>query len=373
MANIPTAMKINMVENPHQNKNKMSKLDSKVLSDDDKESVNSLSSDSGMNSNSGSYYHNMTPVSNLSGQSPTINMYNTDDETIDIPIFQKEGNTIFILLTFPTQTIIRNIKGITNDFSDSLIEYQVYSPYGITSGNPFNSQTKFLPGDYCIGLAFRNNEEADKITSVKLHINSEPVSNLMLSQIIFGLYRSLGFEPSHVLKYSTKSINSGTPFYRKTRGEINKIVETINKVSDKITSQNDNIDSHIRKLDQTVIDLSSKISDPLADIQSKLKEVTNKLSDESILKQVEDIQSQISQLQEQIDIALEKDTDDIEKGSPEVQSITVSDFEKLINERDSFYNKLVEAEEHIDYLQEEFEKQEQELKNKTVPKPKWTK
>ena len=452
---------------------------------------------------SNSYEHSPSIVNNRTHIIPTKN---NDEETIDVPILQRQDNTIFILITFPTYSIIKNINCITNDLSESIIQCKVYSPYGITSGSVFDYQTKFLPGDYCIGLAFNTLDEANKVTSVKLHLILEQISNLMVAQMIFGLYHSLGFEPSHVLKYPVKSVSSGTPFYRKTRGEINQVSSLISaldhkfndvinksvtsidtfslglqlneisnklnephhvsyKSSDKSSSELNskldemnsklNLDALNSKLDALNSNLE-KISSKLNltnelnqdSLNSKLDEINSKLNQDSLNSKLDEINTKLNQdpinskldeintklkqdrsnpkldeinskLQEinikldrqkgsnidelnnkldEISIKLdntnylETDSDqferlqntledqfakleemvmnkesDIEKGSKDIQSMTVSDLEKLLEERDAYFNKLFEAEEHIDYLQKEVEEAEgikQEIMNK---------
>lgn len=467
MANNIGAIEINIAENFDLNQPKIINLQPLALSEDESKSIeylnefdgvtsDSFGSEVDMSSNSGLFDTN--PLSNSSENSPKLGISANikRDEIINISILQREGKTVFVLLTFPTQATIKSITGITNDSSNSLIEYQVASPYGLTSGAPFNSQTKFLPGDYCIGLVFSAIEEANKIVSIKFNISLEPISNLMLSQIVFGLYRSLGFEPSHVLKYPVQSVNSGAPFYRKTRGEIGKAVDTITQLSNKIIEQNGQLSTKmdnfphnkvseiasivsntavlVNSLDSQITnigtltgevnskvgklnDISSEISNlgprvdkvfnlnvqmselitkvdkvtemvnPLANIQEKLKEMNKNLSKENssdvLIKQVEEIQSQITQLQDQLDIVIERNDnisnsdDDVEKGIRDIQSITISDFEKLINERDLYFNKLLEAEDHIDYLQEEIEeaekrKQKQPTVHEKRIKSQWT-
>ena len=442
-------------------------------------------------------FDDSTPVSNSYEQSPTLDSSRTpfkrsscsqNEEIIDVPILQKQDNNVFISITFPTSSVIKNVKCVTNDTSESVIQYQVASPYGITSGSPFNEQTKFLSGDYCIGIALKTIDEANKILSVKLHLILEPISNLMVSQMIFGLYRSLGFEPSHILKFPVKSVSASAPFYRKTRGEINglsslinsldhKLSEVINKsitpvdtfslglqlneISSKLDvqsrklhdephtihpkSNNKSIESKLETLESKLNEMNNKnaalesilneINNKLnttnemnnkldefntklsnnVPLEAKLDEISTKLNNNSFLEArldqisnnsslelkldeintkldnnslfesqftklhnkikelrntswVEELKVEIGQVQEQLDLIINKESD-VEKGSHDVQSMTISDLEKLMDDRDSFFNKLVEAEEHIDYLQSEIEEAET-LKQQALNKSK---
>jgi chromosome segregation ATPase len=230
-------------------------------------------------------------------------------EMIDVPIIQKDNQTIFVLLTFPTQTIIKSINGITSDGSNTQIEHQVASPYGVTVGSKFNNQTKFPPGDYCLGLVFRSNEEAAKVISIRISIILEPVSNLMLSQMIFGLYRSLGFEPSHVLKYPTQSHNAGTPFYRKTRVEVGKVMETITQLSNRIGEHSTQVCTKISELPvHKLAEISSMITNNTAllnlvdlkttQLGSQLTQVDSKTT--QLGSQLTQVDSKTTQLESQL-------------------------------------------------------------------------
>lgn len=475
MADKPSAIELTTAESPHQDRSALMTSDIKAVKEDETRDVtlpksienelsNPVGSDVDISSNSALSDINSTPSSNVFEQSSQLDSIQygglqndvsmARTEVIDIPIFQKDDKTVFVLLTFPTQAIIRSINGITNDSSDTYIEYQVASAYGLTSGSQFNSQTKFLPGDYCFGLVFRSNEEANKVISVKLNIVIEPISNLLLSQMIFGLYRSLGFEPSHVLKFPIKSVNPGIPFYRKTRGEINKVVESIAQISAKLNEQSGQICGKIDRLpihkiseitsvasnnasllnsiglniadvksqlgqtntkleslnhgtselaklsslggqlselgsrvnritegtqgiSQRVNELGQKVEqvtekvNPLGTVQEKLKELSQQLAKGSvsadIMKQLHDVQTQIGKFQEQITSVISKNGD-VEKGIHEIQSITVSDLERLLEEKDTYFNKLVEAEEHIEYLQEHIEEMEKAQQRTTTKK-----
>lgn len=469
MADTTSAIEITTAEKPHQNISRALSSDSLVVKGDESREVilsnkleqgspNLVGSDVEIGSSSGLSDANSTPTATSFEQTPQSDQnkagspiqYNavqssTNDlirsEIIDVPVFQKDGKTIIILLTLPTQAIIRTITGVTNDSSDTRIEYQVASNYGSKVGSPFTNQTKFLPGDYSLGLVFRSLDEANKVVSIKINIILEPISALMLSQIIFGLYRSLGFEPSHVLKYPVKSEEAGIPFYRKTRGEIGKVVESVAHLSSKVTEQTSQlaakidglpihklgeitsivsntavllnsvesktgdlgtqliqVDSKIHSMEtltneinskvgllgnsisevgtrvdrvseigQKVIEVGSKVDklaeivNPLCSVQDKLKEMAHYLSkgsvNEDVMKHLNEVQLQLSRVQEQLN-TVQHSNHDVEKGTHEIQSITVSDFEKLLEEKDTFFNKLVEAEEHIEYLQEQIDEME---------------
>lgn len=148
-------------------------------------------------------------------------------EQVEIGIFQRDGPTIFALLTVAVSTRICSIQCKTHQQGLLIAQEEVISVYGDQQGNPIGEGIDLPAGDYCLGLSFNSKEEADSVLSIGFEAQSYPVSNFYLSQIMFGMYRSMGFEPSHVLKYPNRSIAVATPFYRKTRADIEKARDQI--------------------------------------------------------------------------------------------------------------------------------------------------
>ena len=155
-----------------------------------------------------------TSYSNSPGET-AYNFGNITTETFDVPVFQKKDNSIFVVITFPTAVTINSCLGVTFDGKAVSCIGCVASPHGQSTGYPFDSQTRFAPGDYSLGFIYSNPEDVEKISYIRTIVNAEVVSNFVLCQAIFGLYRALGFEPSHVMKYPVRSVSAGTPFYRK--------------------------------------------------------------------------------------------------------------------------------------------------------------
>ena len=186
-------------------------------------------------------------------------------ETLKLSILERSDRTVFSVVTFPTLTVIKSISGETSDGSTPDIEQSVASPYGMTTGQTFDETIKFLPGDYCLGVVFRTKEDADRVISIKISVMTEQISNLMLFQVLFGLYRSLGFEPSHVLKYPVKSHNPGIPFYRKTRSEIREIVDKLKEIQDQRNKE-------ISTLERICQLLENQKSTPVSDLEKVFQE-----------------------------------------------------------------------------------------------------
>lgn len=342
-------------------------------------------------------------------------------EMVEIPVFKRSDRNVFALITFPTTSYITFINGRTQDGSDCLIDYRVISAYGAAQGISFDESTRFLPGDYCLGLGFRTKEEAEKIFSITMQIITEPISNLMLCQYIFNLYRTLGFEPSHALKFPIRATTPGMPFYRKTRNEIAKVSEqcealtrmlsnppesaTVPVLEQLLTTQKSISEQYntLTSLTKTSLDQCKIVSDELEkvtslahqipsiiksiDYRDKIDQVSNQICQiQSILQNLTDIFQALQQIREQMnnmDVPqfkeVQKQISLLEnrfaniikvqeelisnlngKSSKESQSISVTDIEELLEERNTYYSKLLEAEDYIEELQQQLENAEKE-------------
>ena len=172
-------------------------------------------------------------------------------EVIRPNIIQRAENSLFTVITLPTVTSIPQILGETHT-GVTTPQYRVASANGESTGFNFDESSRLPPGYYCLGLIFKSKEEVDAIVSLKLTLHIEPISNFTISQILFELYRSLGFEPSHLLGFPVRPSVPLTPFYRKTRSELGKLeerlVEKLTQV--KPSTQVGPSDEIIKKLDQ---------------------------------------------------------------------------------------------------------------------------
>ena len=358
-------------------------------------------------------------------ESSTLVPHKYHYETLYLPVYQRQDRTIYVLITFPTITTINDIKGQTLDGSDTLIEYKMVSLYGSTTGTAFNEQYKFVPGDYYLGLWFRNADEANRIVSIQIGVQMDSISNLMIVQILSGLYRSLGYEPSHVLKYPSRSAITGSPIHHKIRADLSKastdlstkiatlgeqmlktnweelstkitnlseqmselgdqeqISERFDALSDQMTKmveQPDVLSSKVAAISEQISkikpeaiigrigDLGEQISkigpdEKIMEHISQLKNVGLKgLSDENIKinRELEDINRKINSLIVFMNEFLQKITEmanskgeslEGEKGGDD-STISVVEFQNLIKEKETYFNKLIEAEDYIEYLQ----------------------
>lgn len=233
-------------------------------------------------------------------------------DTIRTEIFQKKGNSVFILLTIPVTATVNSIYGEVDAKTTVIPKEKIANAYGVSDGFNFNQNTPFKPGDYCMGLVFASEEEAQSVESVKLELRHEPITNLMISHMIFGLCKELGFDPSHVMKYPVKSVVRAVPFYKKTHGDITKLKEDLDEIiSEKL---------HLLENASTI----------------QTQEIQNKL---------EDLKRQISEVSSpQINTAsIEK-----EKGVLPENSVSFEDYIRIKKERDLYYGRLQEAEDYIE-------------------------
>lgn len=247
--------------------------------------------------------------------SPEI--YTGRPEVVDLPIFQSKDSSVFVLLTLPSSTLITAVAGITKTGRNLLPHYKVASPQGDANGFNFDERTRFIPGDYCLGISFRSSEEAQSVSTVRIGMQAEPISNFMLSQMIFGLYRALGLEPSHVMKYPAKSMNPNQPFYRKIRSEISKSNERL---------------AALEQLIRTPAD------DRLTELNQQLERIGSKVIT-------------VDQMEDQMNRLIDSRQ---EKGGSE--TISLETIEQLILEKEALFNKLREAEDFIEEQLEEKEK-----------------
>ena len=248
-------------------------------------------------------------------------------EIIHTGIYKREDNTVYILMTFPTTTNIINV------IPESLIEnLTITSKFATVFGTDkwflFEGLT-FPPGDYWMKITCPSKTDSKAIIGIKLDILHEPITNFMLSQMIFGFYRSLGLEPSHILKYPYRTVDPPKSFVEKMSSEKSKQVdlqEIINAHTKNLTNFKDMVNS----LQQTF---------------SNINEISSHEQIESVKTSLVELRSSINDLQ-----VKSSDTDETEKGS-DVKVVSLEEFEKLQEECKCYHNKLVEAEDFIESLQ----------------------
>uniref|UniRef100_A0A6C0IWG9 Uncharacterized protein n=1 Tax=viral metagenome TaxID=1070528 RepID=A0A6C0IWG9_9ZZZZ len=290
-------------------------------------------------------------------------------DLMDVPVYQLNDKTVFVLITFPTTSLVTAVVGLTANRQSLSPQYKVASPYGDQNGFNFDQTTRFVPGDYCFALVFKSAEEAQSISLVRVLLQAEPISNLMVSQMIFGLYRALGFEPSHVMKYPTRSVSSGSPFYRKIRNETAKLSERLSTLETAVRSPPTDVSSLCERIEALEAAVKTPPTVEIPDfsaIEKQLSEISQQLGRlESLLgdirgqpivtvEQIEDKLKDLKKSASLVSAYVQRVEAHQEKGSSE--SIPFEMFEQLILEKEMYLNKLKEAEDYIDYLTAEEEK-----------------
>jgi hypothetical protein len=248
-------------------------------------------------------------------------------DTIRANVFQKNANSVFIVLTIPIESKIIRLTGECEDHSEIVPKYQVADAYGESQGFPFDKTTKMQPGDYCMGLIFENEKDAELIHAVKLEMQYCQISNLMLSQMIFGLYRGLGFDPSHVMNYPIQSVNQSVPFYRKTRTELEKLRSNYDQMRNEL--------SDFRSNQEKIVD-EMKTQINADDFQ------------ETLCQKLDELKSQITNMTQREKHVVSSDHLKREKGIIGTKSIPIEEYLKIKEERDLYHNKLHEAENYIE-------------------------
>lgn len=251
-------------------------------------------------------------------------------ETIRLPIIQKRDQLVSSTLTIPSITIITSAIGESSNGSYVPIQHRIFSVYGGTNGFPFDETTSFHPGDYTLGFIFESKEIADTIIGIRITMTMEHVSNMMLTQMIFGLYRSLGYEPSRSMKYPMVSTVEDVPFHQKTRLEMKKMTERVSELSVKL----EGISTKLSEL------LDKILANP--PITQEFQELKKSIKD---IKIVPEPTITLDQIREVVSANHHHE----EKGSTE-QVVKLQDIEKIISERKMYYDKLAEAEDYIEYL-----------------------
>jgi predicted RNase H-like HicB family nuclease len=255
-------------------------------------------------------------------------------ENIRLNVVQKNDNTVFTVVTFPTITTILQVLG---ECRSNLVnsKYMYVTANGESSGFEIKEATRLPPGYYCLGFVFKSKDEADAVVSLKLSLHIEHITNLTIFQSLFELYKSLGFEPSHLMGYPIKSPTSLTPFYRKTRSEINKVDEHL----DKLIQKDDRLDEMMKKLDEVM-----KKDDRLDEMMKKLDEVVKK---NDRLDEVVKKDDRFDEMMKKLDEVMKKDDrlDEMMKKLDEVikKNNDVMNEENQILKNDVMMKKLDEV------------------------------
>ena len=264
-------------------------------------------------------------------------------EILRLPIIQKRDQLVSSTLTIPSVMMITSVVGESINGGLVPVQQSIYSVYGGTNGIAFDNTTPFHPGDYTLGFVFDSKEVADSIIGLRITMTMEMVSGMMLSQMIFGLYRIMGYEPSRSMKYPVVSTVEDSPFHQKTRTEMKRISDKVAELSGKLES----ITAKMAELLQVIVSSNSP------ELTRELLEL--KRSQDSLSQSIKEIKLTpeptitLDQIREVVSASHHSEFHHEEKGSTE-KVIKIGDIETLLSERQKYHDKLAEAEDYIDHL-----------------------
>ena len=195
----------------------------------------------------------------------------SETSCIRLPIVQKQSNTYFSTITIPTLSFIEKVEGEKEDGEKVSAVQTVYTTLGMSDSNSFDNTTKFLPGDYGMGFVF----EDESIISIIATVKSEPISILALTQMIFGLYRIIGFEPSQVLFYNVKSTHDSTGAFRKIRDQLASMRQELDHIKEGYNTEKGSSDVTISLAEiQTLMDEKQMYHDKLSEAEDYIDRLT---------------------------------------------------------------------------------------------------
>jgi len=174
--------------------------------------------------------------------------YESKTETLYYTVPKDKQNTININIIIPHPTEILDIKVIDtkNNYHDiDKFIGSISGPNGTGINNfRMNLNQIIKPGDYIITIYQSTSIE---LTGVSVKIKCDKITKIYMCQIIYGIYKILGYEPSHLYKFSIKTENNPIPIHRKIRQDITKLLSDF-KTNLESLKKIDNIPENFNKL-----------------------------------------------------------------------------------------------------------------------------
>lgn len=231
------------------------------------------------------------PAKTTVSESEIVNL-NDKYETINLGVKSRDSEFTYFNLILPSYTQIYEIVGILDDYTEKVVKDPIFTITGCDEIVRLNDDMGIYPGDYTIKIA--SNKE--NIVGLRLKIIYEQISNFMISQIIFNLYQSLGFEPSQIMKFNYQTKNRSVPFYRKLINESNRNKE---QYMNKIDELEKNIKEILTKknTEENVYKSILEIKDVLPEIKLKLEKLENLDAVKSKVESLDDIKLKLEKLE----------------------------------------------------------------------------
>lgn len=235
-----------------------------------------------------------------------------------------DGECMFHLV-FPSPTRI-----------SSAVNYKIlsmkYSISGTKDFNKFDHDVLFPIGDYNFLFALEMKEDAAiKKESLYIIVEHEEISNFTMYQALAGLYNCVGYEISHILNFPMKTVDSTVvPIYKKVRIDINNLskhlIEELLKTSE----------MHVESILLNIKEIAEK-KEPGIDVL-KINQVMDSL------EQMKEVSASIKRISTHME-ELRRLMKEMESGK---RSVSLDEIEKMVEDKNMYYSKLIEAENYIE-------------------------
>ena len=149
--------------------------------------------------------------------------------TIWLGIVHRNEKAVYVSFSSPVSFWIVSLRTEPNL---SIIS-QGISCYGTNEYKAINPQTRYPPGDYSIGVGSDSNMTTT--TGVFLQISSSGISNFEIYQLLSGVCRLLGTEPSHLLAQPARSGATNASISRKIKSSLEEIRKELWEKLEQIT------------------------------------------------------------------------------------------------------------------------------------------
>lgn len=314
----------------------------------------------------------------------------SDNESYKIDLLRREitqvtGNFALCFCTFTSTTIINNYtfekislskltassSGSSNssETSESRSEdhelikkkarVMLWTRTNSSVSNEFHIGTTFEPGDYTIGVSFDNEIDAKELYSITFELKYKTISNFQISQMLTQLFRALGHSPSQLLQLKYKSEGETVATDRKIRNDLSKIIKTLEQhhTNTQVVPVSQAIQTpQVSLLDQKEIKCSNipmieEIKNKLIKIDEKCNETTYLIKENNLTTELVQLKSELIKGNEELMKKLLLIENKLKCFSEDVPVVAVTDVISLTRERNTLLEKLTEAENVIDDLQ----------------------
>jgi hypothetical protein len=201
-------------------------------------------------------------------------------ETIWLGVTQRAEGSVYFTFSSPVSFFI---FGMAVDSPAPVgIQSRGIALYGSKEYKPVDPSVRWSSGDYSIGIGASS---AETISGVTLQVRTEPISNLVLYQLLAGVTRLVGGEPSHLLSQVSRSTVSNSPIHRKVRTNLEEVTKLVAGKLDQITTQVTEISSAVQERDQRMDERITSVDNRLTALNNHVVTLKQPSSGESSKKE----------------------------------------------------------------------------------------